>query len=278
MPSFKEVRQVRLDELTPSPQQVRTRDVKKDLGELVDNIRVHGQLEPILITSRKNEAGKYDIVAGQRRWLAMKELGEETISASLLPDDIDDPTAHAMSISENLIRRDLNPKDIIDACTRLYRKYGSVKAVAEEFGLPYSRVRNYVKFDRLRPHLKDLVEHGELDIKTAIRIEDHVCGRDVPAAELSALAEELTGMTNAQQVDYLRHTRAGVEGVTSLASKERGDARHRPGAVAQIVVTLRSEHAETLRQWAREKNVTQDKGAAMIISAYFRRRDLESAV
>src|SRR5262249_41876677 len=138
--------------------QARVRDVEKDLDELIANIRIHGQLEPIVVARRPS--GKYEIITGQRRFLAHKHLGRETIYAAILPDSLDESTAKALSVSENLVRTDLNPKDLIDACTSLYRKYGSVKAVAEELGLPWPKVAACVKYERLRPQLRKLVDAG----------------------------------------------------------------------------------------------------------------------
>jgi ParB family chromosome partitioning protein len=273
MAKFTDVRQIRLEDLIPSPQQARVRDVEKNLDELVDNIRAHGQLEPIIVTPRSEEHGKYEIVAGQRRWLAMRQLGMETISASVLDQNVDEATAHVLSISENLIRRDLNSKDIIDACTRLYRKYGSVKAVAEELGLPYSRVRSCVKYDRLRPGLKELVESGDLDVKAALRVEDHFGDEMVDSEGLQSVAKAISGMTSAQQADYLKITkgRALNGGKVPAVSGRAEVADLQPGAVTQIVVTLRRDNADRLRKWSKQKRLTQDKGAAAIIEAFFRR-------
>ncbi len=165
---FEAVRDIPLDCLQVSRAQSRTRDVEKNLDELVQNIRTHGQLEPIVV-ARIPESDKFEIITGQRRYLAHKRLGRETILAAILPEVVDEATATALSISENLIRVDLNPKDLIDACTSLYRKYGSVKAVAEELGVPYQKVLAYVKYDRLSQPLRQTVDTGDVDMQTALR-------------------------------------------------------------------------------------------------------------
>ena len=63
------------------------------------------------------------------------------------------------------MRLDLTTKELIDACTSLFKKYGSIKDVCDVTGLPYRKVRLYVKYDRLMPKLKKLVNDGEVDIK-----------------------------------------------------------------------------------------------------------------
>ncbi|MCO5973230.1 ParB/RepB/Spo0J family partition protein [Actinoallomurus soli] len=263
---FNRVENINLDRLVIGAQQARTRDVEQDIGELVDSIRVHGQLEPIIIAPLEDRAGYYEILAGQRRWLAMRRLGATEIAAAIIEERPDKDVASALSISENLIRRDLNTLDLIDACTRLYHKYGSIKAVAERFGLPYGRVRRYVKFDRLRPALKELVRSGDIDLRAALRIEDHYGAKKVDDAQLRRIAAAVAEMSNAQQADYFK-TRAAE--TTSSAEDERpaGDG-HRPGSVKQIIVTLSIADLELLRAWARAKNLTQDRAGARIISAF----------
>lgn len=265
MVSIARVEKIKLDRLVVGAQQVRTRDVEEDLTELTDNIRVHGQLEPIIVAPLPGREGHYEVLAGQRRWLAMRELGAQDITAAIIAEKPDDDVASALSISENLVRRDLSTLDLIDACTNLYHKYGSVKAVADKFGLPYGRVRRYIKFDRLRPPLKALVRNGEIDLKTALRIEDHLGGETVGEERLRQIAADVAGMSNAQQVDYFRAPE--VSGQQLAAAQGR---RHRPGSVKQIIVTLSIADLEALRAWARAKNLTQDRAGARIISSFLR--------
>ena len=268
------VREIPIQNLTVSSYQVRRREVDKDLNELIENIRVHGLLEPILVTP-SDAPNEYEIVAGQRRWLAMKELGYEYISAAVLEDVVDEGTARAISISENLIRHDVGSKDLIDACTNLYRKYGSIKAVADDLGLPHNKVRNFVKFDRLRPELKKRVEMGELDIKTAVKVEDYFTEAGVENGQLNQVLRDIKDMTNAQKADYFRSARQSSaprpanENSGHGNGYANGDTR-RPGDVHQILVTLLRDDYKRLRQWADARSLTQDQAAARIISAFFR--------
>jgi ParB family chromosome partitioning protein len=263
--SIARVEKVKLDRLVVGAQQVRTRDVEEDLAELMDNIRVHGQLEPIIAAPLPGREGYYEILAGQRRWLAMRRLGAHDITAAIIAEKPDNDVASALSISENLVRRDLSPLDLIDACTSLYHKYGSVKAVAEKFGLPYGTVRRYIKFDRLRPALKALVRDGDIDLKTALRIEDHFGRETVDDQRLRQVAAGVAGMSNAQQTDYFR-----TPEVTGQQVAGHGGNGHKPGSVKQIIVTLSINDLEALRAWARAKNLTQDRAGARIISSFLR--------
>lgn len=258
--------------LMASKHQVRTREVRKDLNELANNIRVHGQLEPIIVCPTEYD-GKYEIIAGQRRWLAMKELGLPTVRAAILEKPVDEDAACALSISENMIRHQVDSRDLIDACTTLFRKYGSAKAVAEEVGLPYNKVRSYVKFERLRPQLKQSVEAGDLDVATALKIEDRAASAAYDHEQTAAMISDVQGLTKAQLTDYF-HSTADVErqGGPANAEAEGHPSNARPGDVHQILVTLPRQVHEALREYAGMKRISQDKAAATIVGAYFRAR------
>jgi ParB family chromosome partitioning protein len=189
---------------------------------------------------------------------------------AILDGELDDSTAQALSISENLVREDVCAKDLIDACTELYRKYGSVKSVAEELGLPQHRVRAFVKFDRLRPALKQHVETGKLDVKSALRLEDHFGSEDPPPERIADLVDQISGMTNVQQMHYLRDIRSVTPRGNGAPDRQFEDEPTRPGAVHQVLVTLSTEGHLRLRQWAKSQQLTQDRAAATIINAFFR--------
>jgi ParB family chromosome partitioning protein len=266
-----EVIDIPVERLEPSKHQVRTRGVRKDLQELVDNIRIHGQLEPIVV-SPGEEAGHYEILAGQRRWLAIKELGLPTVRATVL-GAIDEAKARAISLSENVVRHEVDSKDLIDTCTILFRKYGSVKAVAEELGIPYNKVRSYVKFERLRPELKQYVESGDVDIKTALRAEDHLgSAGDTTDDDVHKLVVTLREMTAAQQRDYLRGSTNESTETHAPIDDSLGRIPRRPGDVRQIIVTLPTAAHQELKAWASEQALGQDAAAGRIIGAFLRGR------
>ncbi|MGH9428159.1 MAG: ParB/RepB/Spo0J family partition protein, partial [Terriglobia bacterium] len=199
MARIKEVKEIPLEDLVVGKGQVRVRDVGKEISELAESIRVVGLLEPIVVCPAE-KPGKYEIITGQRRFLAHRELKKKTILAAILDERVDETTAKVLSISENLVRRDLNSRDLVDACTALYKRYGSIKSVAEETGLPPTKVSMYVKYDRLRPELRDLVDKGDIDIKAALRAQDAatVTGTFKPT-EAVMLAKEMASMSGAQR-------------------------------------------------------------------------------
>jgi ParB family chromosome partitioning protein len=267
----REVRAIPLRNLEISASQVRRRDLDKDLDELVQNIRTHGQLAPIVV-ARIPHSDQFEVIAGQRRVLAHQKLGIETIEATILPESVDEATARVLSISENVARVDLNPKDLIDACTALYKKYGTVEAIAQELGLPTQKVRAYVKYDRLQPALRASVDSGEAEIGLAIKIEDALSEIKDADLDVTALASALGKLSRAQQNRVLKG--AQVEDLRALSLDGAPLPQFR---VAQIIVTLSAEVHRQLKVWAADQAITQDEAAVRIISDFLAQTDLLAA-
>lgn len=256
-----EVREIPIANLVIGKAQVRVRDVGKDINELAVSISKIGQLEPIVVCPT-SEKDKYEILTGQRRYLACKQLKKDTIMACILSKEVDDVEAKVISTTENLIRRDLNRKDLIDVCTSLYRKYGSIKDVADEFGLPYHKVSLYVKYDRLSPELKELVDSNEVDLKAALRAQDAatVTG-EYKSEDAVMLAKELSHMSGAQQS---RVVKTREEDPTKDVS-EIIEAAKTGEKITQIVVTIGAELHQALKKFAKDEDTSVDDAAGSLI-------------
>jgi ParB family chromosome partitioning protein len=107
MARFKAITEIDMAQIDIGKGQVRLRDVGKDIDELAESIAKVGLLEPIIVS--ETGSGKYEIITGQRRFLAHKALGRKQILAAVLDERVDETTAKVLSVTENLVRRDLNP-------------------------------------------------------------------------------------------------------------------------------------------------------------------------
>jgi ParB family chromosome partitioning protein len=258
-----ETKEIPLDQLVIGTSQVRTREVGKDIDELAESIKKLGLIQPILVAPAK-EAGKYEIITGQRRFLAHKALGRTSIMASILGDKVNDTEAKIRSIAENLCRRDPNPKDYIDACTALFHKYGSVKAVAEELGLKPIRVSEYIKFDQLVPPLKEMVQKGEVDLKTALRAQLAASSSkdekvDEGAAKRYAL--EMVGMSGAQQKRVIQ----SVQETPGRPVEQVIETARAGESFVKLNVRLIAPVAEALDRYSADQKEEADKSAADLI-------------
>ena len=104
MAKIVEYKDLPLDELVIGKAQARTSPSMVDVDELATSIEKLGLLQPIVVC-RSLEAGRWEILTGQRRFLAHKRLGRESIAAAVLDERVRDAEAKAISITENLVRR-----------------------------------------------------------------------------------------------------------------------------------------------------------------------------
>jgi ParB family transcriptional regulator, chromosome partitioning protein len=259
-----------LDALVIGLGQIRLREVAAGIAELAQSIDKQGLLQPIVV-GPADGAGKYEIILGQRRFLAHKELGRATIRAQILDEQVDEIDAKILSLTENLMRRDISRRDKIDVCTALYKKYGTMKDVAQETGLPYNEVRQYVKYDRLQPELKELVDRDEVGLDVALRAQDAASVTEYTAGDAIKLAKEMANMSGAQR-DRLARERQDqpTKAVDDVIESAKETTR-----VTQVVVTLGAQAHQALQQYAKDEGSNQDDAAAGLINEGLQGRGFE---
>lgn len=128
-----------LDAISPDPQQPRQQ--LGDLAELQADILQHGQITPI--TVRPAGAGRYQIIAGERRWAAMQAAGLTHIAAVIV--EADDATARALSIRENVQRLDLEPEELGRYFQSLHDAGASLRDIAAAIGKSHMYVSRYIR-------------------------------------------------------------------------------------------------------------------------------------
>ncbi len=263
MANIVEFKDIPLEDLVIGTSQVRLSDVGKEIDEIADSIAKVGLLEPILVAPLES-GEKYEIILGQRRFLAHQRLGKKTIKAGILDDRVEEIQAKVLSVTENLVRRNLNRKDLIDVCTYLYKHYASMKEVADETGLPYEKVREYVKYDRLIPELKRVVEKGDATLKAALRAQDALATEGDPDPQDSVkLAKEMSQMSGAQQENLRKKLRDDSDAsVDELVERAKSGEK-----VTQITVTLGKQIRNSLGQFAKDEGTTVDEAAAQLIES-----------
>ena len=235
------------------------------LVELATSIRVQGLIEPIIVFEVPGKSDEYEVIAGQRRLMAVTQiLNLPTIKAMVVPAPADEVTAKALSLTENLMRTDPSRADTIDVCTELYRHYGSVKLVAERTGLPERTVKEYVKVARLVPPLQELVKQG-LSVQTALRAQDAATDPDGHTDEEEAivLAKELGNMSGVQQKDVVQKRQENPDAdVDELIESAKTGSR-----IVQILVTMSGGAHAALKVYAKEEGTTLDDAARGLIES-----------
>nr|WP_314564554.1 ParB/RepB/Spo0J family partition protein [uncultured Pseudomonas sp.] len=131
------------------------------LEELANSIRVQGLMQPIVV--RAIGEGRYEIIAGERRWRASQQAGLERIPA--LVRDVPDQVAIALALIENIQRQNLNPLEEAMALQRLQDEFELTQAqVAEAVGKSRSGVTNLLRLLALAEDAKEMLARGELEM------------------------------------------------------------------------------------------------------------------
>jgi ParB family transcriptional regulator, chromosome partitioning protein len=153
------LRELPLELVAPNSSQPRRRFEHEALQELAGSISEHGVLQPVLVGPVQD--GKYELLAGERRWGAAKLAGLRSIPA--LVSRYDNLTALEVGLIENMAREDLNPVEEARACATLVNEFGlSQGRIARSVGRSRNMVNSLIGLLRLSDEILELVERGEL--------------------------------------------------------------------------------------------------------------------
>ena len=154
-----DLRELPVESITPNPHQPRTAMDQEGLDALADSLRERGVLQPILV--RPLVDGRYELIAGERRWRAAQIAGRPTVPA--LVRQHDDAESLELALIENMAREDLNPIDQARACQALVDELGLTR---EEIGRRVGRSRvavsNLMRLLDLPDDVLELLEQGTL--------------------------------------------------------------------------------------------------------------------
>ncbi|MGC2620369.1 MAG: ParB/RepB/Spo0J family partition protein [Acidobacteriaceae bacterium] len=200
-------REIPVGEIDRSPYQTRTRFDEAQLAELAASIAATGVVQPIVV--RPIAGGRFQLIAGERRWLASQRAGKETVPA--IVRHASDEQAMEMTIVENLQRTDLNPMEQARAYEQLAREFQlTQEQMAKRTGKDRASVSNFLRLLRLPAPVQVQVENGELSFghaRTLLPLED-------PETILKA-AQKVTALAMS-----VRQTETYVQGILNPESKQ----------------------------------------------------------
>lgn len=151
--------EIAIDLIDPNPYQTRRQIREESLNELTDSIRASGVVQPVVL--RSAAGGRFQLVAGERRWLASKRAGKTTIPAVVR--QISNEQAMEITIIENLQREDLNPIEQARAFERLSREFGlTQEQIATRTGKDRASIANFIRLLKLPATVQDNLESGAL--------------------------------------------------------------------------------------------------------------------
>lgn len=159
--SNEELREVDIDLIEPNNVQPRTRFDETQLEELAQSIKTNGVVQPILV--RKTNGGRYQIVAGERRWRAAQRAGLQRIPSVIR--DVPDDKMLELALIENIQRQELNAIEEAYAYKRLIEAFNlTQETVAQRVGRDRTFVTNYLRLLRLPEDIQRLVEESKLSM------------------------------------------------------------------------------------------------------------------
>lgn len=193
-----------IEHLEPGPYQPRQTMEPGALADLVESIRAQGVLQPLLARPHPGQQGRYQIIAGERRWRAAQQAGLHVVP--VLVRALSDEDAAAAALVENLQRQDLNAIEEAEGYQRLVDDFQRTQeAVAQAVGKSRSHVANTLRLLNLPPVVKEEVRKGLLSAGHARAL----VGK--PDAEKLALAIIARGL-NVRQAEALGAAKAGAGG------------------------------------------------------------------
>jgi len=174
-----DLRQIPLELIAPNQHQPRRQFDEESLVALADSIRARGVIQPVLV--RPVAGGRYELVAGERRWRAAQIAELETIPAVVRPHD--DAESLELAVIENMAREDLNPVEEARACSGLVEELGLTR---EEVGLRVGRSRvavsNLIRLLDLPDEALELLARRELTEghgRALLLVSDHTMRRNL---------------------------------------------------------------------------------------------------
>ena len=204
-------KEIPIDLLDTGSYQPRTHMDDQALEELAGSIKAQGLIQPILV--RATTAGRYEILAGHRRWRASQRAGLERIPAVI--KEVSDEAALAVALIENIQREDLNPIEEALGLKRLMDEFGLThQEVATSIGRSRTAVTNLLRLLSLNPKVRDHLENGEIDMGHArallsledtqqISIASVIIARSLSVRETEKKVRQLQNSTPKSRISHL---------------------------------------------------------------------------
>ncbi len=163
-PPHLRVWQIAIENIEPNPSQPRQIFAKEPLEELSNSIREKGIIQPLLV--RKKESGKFEIIAGERRWRASQLAGLKEVPALLLEST--EQEVLELALIENIQREDLNVIEEAEAYDFLIKKYNLTQQdLAQKVGKERATIANVLRLLQLQPSVRQMVSRLELSLGQA---------------------------------------------------------------------------------------------------------------
>lgn len=166
------VQQAALADIVPTPLQPRSEFRGERLQELIDSIRVHGIIQPLIV---RKSGEKFELIAGERRWRAAREVGLQ--EAPVIVRTASDQEVLELALIENLQREDLNPIEEAHAFSRLAKQFGlKQEEIAQKVGKSRAAIANSMRLLELAAEVQSWLTQGRISVghaKVLLSLKSH---------------------------------------------------------------------------------------------------------
>jgi ParB family chromosome partitioning protein len=256
------LQEVSVELIDPNPYQTRRRINEEGLKELADSIRTSGVVQPVMLRPGAN--GRFQLVAGERRWLASKRAGRLTLPAVI--KQISNEQAMEITVVENLQREDLNPIEQARALERLSREFGMTQEqIATRTGKDRASIANFIRLLKFPQTVQDALESGTLTF-----------GHGKVLGALTGLPEQLEKAVR-QVIAKSLSVRQTEELVADMVNPEAGE-RRRARAARALDPNVREAQRTLERTLGVKVEIKDSKGKGKIILKYGSLEDFDRIV
>ena len=251
--------EIPLDQIDRNPYQTRSLVQEGQLAELAASIAANGVVQPVLVRPLGN--GRFQLIAGERRWRASALAGKTTLPAILR--QVSDEQAMEITIVENLQRADLNPMEQARAFERLSREFHMTQEqMATRTGKDRATVANFLRLLRLPASVQARVESGELSFghaRTLLAFEH--------AEEMEKAAQRIIGLSLS-----VRQTETYVQGLLHPERATKKDAKPEP----PVDPNVREVQERLQRALGLKVSIEDHKGRGKVIIEYAKLEDFDT--
>jgi ParB family chromosome partitioning protein len=252
-------REIPVDQIDSNPFQTRSQVNQEQLAELAASIAANGVVQPVLV--RPLASGRFQLIAGERRWRASLLAGKTTVPAMLR--QVSDEQAMEITIVENLQRADLNPMEQARAFERLGREFHMTQEqMAQRTGKDRTTVANFLRLLKLPSSVQSRVEAGELTFghARALLALEH-------AEEIEKAAQRIAALSMS-----VRQTENYVQGLIDPSRKNKKE----PKAAPPIDPNVRDAQEQLQRALGLKVTIDDHSGRGKVIIEYARLEDFDA--
>lgn len=252
-------KQVRLSDIEPNRNQPRKEFDEDTIRELAESIEEHGLIQPILVRPLDN--GMYQIVAGERRWRALRMLGWQDKEIPVVIKELDDEETAKIALVENVLREDLNPIDEAKAYNELIEKYDMTQeSVAKLVGKARSSVTNSLRILKLPENVVTMVRDGDLSAGAAKALLPLTDEEQISELALKSSKGEMT-------------VRQLEKAVAKLSEPQKEKKEEKPKKNQTYYKEMEIALSQSLE---RKVKVTYGKGKGKLVIDFFDKEDLKA--